>query len=87
MQQTTNRKMHEQRKTEFMRNIDGTFTCKSCSKVRTTLNSIRAHISQDCNGLAPKFFCTFCNKMYKRKYDFRLHLISSHSGFYTQTQG
>lgn len=75
-----NRRKSREDRSGFISTLkDGTYVCNKCSKVRNTLGSMRAHVSQDCPLTSIKFTCLICfNRSYTRKFELKQHLMLEH---------
>lgn len=54
------------------RTIENKMICPQCAREFKNMNSLRAHLSQDC-GKEAKFQCAFCPSQFKRKYHLQQH--------------
>lgn len=79
LKQLSRRKIYETRLGDIIKHVDGKFVCRNCSRITNTLGSMRTHMSQDCPNTTNSFYCTICQRSYKRKYSFKQHLIYVHN--------
>lgn len=54
------------------RTIENKMICPQCAREFKNMNSLRAHLSQDC-GKEAKFQCALCPSQFKRKYHLQQH--------------
>nr|CAH7735867.1 unnamed protein product [Callosobruchus chinensis] len=55
-------------------------SCPKCHKVYKNLNTMSAHLYQDC-GKEKKFMCGYCPKVFKRRHQVQVHIARRHPAF------